>query len=118
VFGDISTGAHNDLSRATDIAKSMIKEYGMSSSLGQVYLAHDRRSQYLDLGLQEAGDYSELTSQAIDGEIRQIITGQYKVASDILKEKRDTLVKGARLLLEKEKIDRGEIEALMEATRA
>jgi len=118
VFGDISTGAHNDLSRATDIAKSMIKEYGMSSSLGQVYLAHDRRSQYLDLGLQEAGDYSELTSQAIDGEIRQIITGQYKVASDILKEKRDTLVKGARLLLEKEKIDRGEIEALMEEPRA
>ena len=118
VFGDISTGAHNDLSRATDIAKSMIKEYGMSSSLGQVYLAHDRRSQYLDLGLQEAGDYSELTSQAIDGEIRQIITGQYKIASDILKEKRDTLVKGARLLLEKEKIDRGEIEALMEEPRA
>ena len=118
VFGDISTGAHNDLSRATDIAKSMIKEYGMSSSLGQVYLAHDRRSQYLDLGLQEAGDYSELTSQAIDGEIRQIITGQYKIASDILKEKRDTLVKGARLLLEKEKIDRAEIEALMEEPRA
>lgn len=113
IFEDISTGAHNDLSRATDIAKSMIKEYGMSSNLGQVYLAHDRRSQFLDMGLQEHGDYSEFTSQAIDAEIQQIISNQYKVALNILKEKKELLTKGARLLLEKEKIDRDDIKALM-----
>jgi len=114
IFEDISTGAHNDLSRATDIAKSMIKEYGMSAHLGQVYLAHDRRSQFLDMGLQEHGDYSEFTSQAIDGEIQQIISSQYQVALDILNKKKDVLIKGARLLLEKEKIDQDDIKALMQ----
>jgi len=113
IFSDISTGAHNDLSRATDIAKSMVKEYGMSDSLGQVYLAHDRRSQFMDLGMENRGDYSESTAQAIDSEIQQIISSQYKVALDILKDRRDTLVKGAQLLLDKEKIDHDEIKALM-----
>jgi cell division protease FtsH len=113
IFSDISTGAHNDLSRATDIAKSMVKEYGMSESLGQVYLAHDRRSQFMDLGMENRGDYSEATAQAIDSEIQQIIFSQYKVAMDILKARRDTLVKGAGLLLDKEKIDHDEIKALM-----
>ncbi|HPS94689.1 MAG TPA: ATP-dependent zinc metalloprotease FtsH [Deltaproteobacteria bacterium] len=113
VFNDISTGAHNDLSRATDIAKSMVKEYGMSSSLGQVYLAHDKRSPYMDLGMQGGGDYSEATSQAIDHEIQQIISSQYTVALDILKGRKGVLDRGAKLLLDKEKIDHDEIEALM-----
>jgi cell division protease FtsH len=113
IFGDISTGAHNDLSRATDIAKSMIKEYGMSSSLGQVYLAHDKRSPFMDLGVQNTGDYSEATSQTIDSEIQHIISSQYKVALDILKEKKEVLAKGALLLLEKEKIDSEDLKALM-----
>jgi cell division protease FtsH len=114
IFSDISTGAHNDLSRATDIAKSMVKEYGMSDSLGQVYLAHDRRSQFMDLGMENRGDYSESTAQAIDSDIQQIISSQYKVALGILKARRDTLVKGAQLLLDKEKIDHDEIKALMQ----
>ncbi|MGO9145966.1 MAG: ATP-dependent zinc metalloprotease FtsH [Desulfomonilia bacterium] len=114
IFSDISTGAHNDLSRATDIAKSMVKEYGMSDSLGQVYLAHDRRSQFMDLGMDNRGDYSESTAQAIDKEIRQIIFAQYKVALDILKQRRDVLAKGASLLLDKEKIDHDEIKVLMQ----
>ncbi len=114
IFSDISTGAHNDLSRATDIAKSMVKQYGMSESLGQVYLAHDRRSQLMDFGMENRGDYSESTAQAIDSEIQQIIFSQYKVAMEILKARRETLVKGAQLLLEKEKIDHDEIKALME----
>ena len=74
VFGDISTGAHNDLSRATDIAKSMIKEYGMSDRLAQVYFSHEKRQQYLDLGVQETADYSNATAEAIDGEISAIIS--------------------------------------------
>ncbi len=82
VFGDISTGAHNDLARATDIAKSMIREYGMSASLGQVYLSQEKRSQFLDVGRREGGDYSEATAQMIDQEIRGIISEseEYKKA--------------------------------------
>jgi len=114
IFHDISTGAHNDLSRATDIAKSMVKEYGMSQALGQVYLSHDRRSQFLDLGQEQRADYSEATAQAIDQEVSGIISQQYQVALAILKDKRSVLERGAQVLLEKEKIDQDEIQALMQ----
>ena len=113
VFGDISTGAHNDLARATDIAKSMIREYGMSATLGQVYLSPEKRPQFLDMGMREGGDYSEATAEMIDREIREIIAGEYARTLDILKSRKDILVRGARLLLEKEKLDGEEIQALM-----
>jgi cell division protease FtsH len=114
VFGDISTGAHNDLARATDIAKSMIKEYGMSNTLGQVYFAREKRSLFLEAGLGEAGDYSEATAQEIDKEISVIISTEYAKALEILKSKQDMLHRGARLLLEKEKIEGAELQALLE----
>jgi cell division protease FtsH len=85
----------------------------MSVSLGQVYLSPEKRPQFLDLGMQQGGDYSEATAELIDREIREIITGEYNRALDILKAKKDALEKGARLLLEKEKIDGEEIRALM-----
>ena len=113
IFGDVSTGAHNDLARATDIAKSMIREYGMSSVLGQVYLAREKGTAFLDAGLPQRSDYSEQTSETIDAEIRKIITGQYERALKILREKQEVLEKGAALLLEKEKIGSEEITALM-----
>jgi len=118
IFGDVSTGAHNDISRATDIAKSMVREYGMSSTLGQVYLAHDKRSPYLDMGMPERGDYSEATSEEVDKEIKEIISAQYKVALSILESRRGVLLKGAKLLLEKEKIDHDEIAALMQQSES
>ncbi len=117
IFGDISTGAHNDLARATDIAKSMIREYGMSEKLGQVYLAGDKQPLFLGTGLREAGDYSEATSEIIDQEIRESIRREYDRALTILREKKDILIRGARLLLEKEKIDGEEIRALMASPR-
>ncbi len=80
VFGDISTGAHNDLSRATDIARSMVKEYGMSATLGQVYLASERRTRFLEAAPESGGDYSQATAELIDREINQIISQQYEVA--------------------------------------
>jgi cell division protease FtsH len=115
IFGDISTGAHNDLARATDITKSMIKEYGMSDRLGQVYFARERRQQFLDMGLQETGDYSNATAEAIDEEIKTIISTEYAKALEILRSKKDILQKGAELLLEKEKIEGTELKALMES---
>jgi len=112
IFGDISTGAHNDLSRATDIAKSMIKQYGMSDRLGQVYFSHEKRQQFLDLGVQETADYSNATAEAIDEEISAIITREYARAVEILKSRKSVLERGAQLLLEKEKIEGPELKAL------
>ena len=66
VFGDVSTGAHNDLSKATDIARSMVKEYGMSSKVGKVYFAREKRSPFLDMGMEGSGEYSDSTAELID----------------------------------------------------
>ena len=118
IFGDISTGAHNDLARATDIMKSMIREYGMSEKLGQVYLAGDKQPLFMGTGMREAGDYSEATSEIIDQEIRESIRREYDRALTILREKKDILIRGARLLLEKEKLDGEEIRALLASSPA
>lgn len=116
VFGDISTGAHNDLARATDIARSMVKEYGMSEKVGQVYFAKEKQPMFLNVpGMETRGDYSEATAQLIDQEVKEIINTQYDKAKGILKEKREALDKGAQLLLEKEKIEGQELKALMES---
>ena len=112
ISGDISTGAHNDLSRATDIARSMVKEYGMSK-IGQVYHASNRRAQFLNLMPESAGEYSEATAERIDIEINEIISAQYARALGILKDKRGALEKSVTVLLEKETIEGAELKALM-----
>jgi cell division protease FtsH len=112
VIGDISTGAHNDLSRATDIARSMVKEYGMSR-IGQVYYASNRRAQFLVPMPEAAGEYSEATAEAIDGEIKAIIGAQYERALEILKGRRSVLESSVSVLLEKETIEGAELKALM-----
>lgn len=115
VFGDVSTGAHNDLAKATDIARGMVTEYGMSERLGHVYMAPEKRAPFMDVPFQGKGEYSEETARLIDEEVRGIIEAQYEVAKGILQEKRDVLSKGAVLLLEKEKIEGEELKALMGA---
>jgi len=113
VFGDISTGAHNDLAKATDIARSMVKEYGMSATVGQVYFSREKRPLFLEIGMQGGGEYSEATAEMIDKEIKDIISVQYKRALDILGEKKESMDKAAEVLLEKEKIDGEELKALV-----
>ena len=115
IFDDISTGAHNDISRATDIARSMVKEYGMSRHLGQVYLAHQKQGQFLNPNLEGGGDYSEMTAHLIDKEIRQIIDEQYKEAIKILKSNREILDQAAAELLESEVIEGEALRKLSEA---
>jgi cell division protease FtsH len=115
VFEDISTGAHNDLARATDIARSMIKEYGMSPRLGQVYFAEEKQSRFLTGALMEKKDYSEATAEIIDSEVQKIVSGEYERALAILKEAGEALKEGAKLLLEKEKIEGSELKAVLEA---
>ncbi|MGB5615240.1 MAG: ATP-dependent zinc metalloprotease FtsH [Desulfobacterales bacterium] len=105
IFNDISTGAHNDLSRATDIARSMIKEYGMSNRLGKVYFAHKDQSRFLQPNREPGGEYSETTANMIDEEVRSIIDEQYAVALRILKQNQKILEETAETLLEKEVIN-------------
>ncbi len=114
MFGDISTGAHNDLAKATDIARSMVKEYGMSEKVGQVYYAREKRARFLDLGFEGSVEYSDATSEMIDQEVREIIHDQYARALQILQEKKNILEKAAILLLEREKIEGDELKAIME----
>ena len=106
IFGDISTGAHNDLARATDIARSMVKEYGMSAKVGHVYFAREKQSRFLNIpGYQGAVEYSEATAEMIDSEVREIIKQQYEMAHNLLDAKKPLLKKSAELLLEKETIE-------------
>jgi cell division protease FtsH len=113
VFNEISTGAHNDLAKATDIARSMIVEYGMSERLGQVYLKGEPASPFLQPGLHAPSEYSEETSRMIDEEVRKIIDEQYQVALDILNNKKDSLKKAVKVLLDKEKISGDELKEIM-----
>ena len=114
VFQDISTGAHNDLSKATDIARSMVMEYGMSEKVGQVYYTREKQSPFLGIAAEGTGQYSQATAELIDQEIGRIIGEQYDRALHILRDGKEILNKGAALLLEKEKIDGNELEALMD----
>jgi cell division protease FtsH len=113
VLDEISTGAHNDLARATDIARSMIVEYGMSETMGQVYLKGEPKAQFLQPGLFQRGDYSEETSRRIDEEVKKIIDEQYQVALSILKGHRDTIETAVKVLLEQEKITGDELKEIM-----
>ncbi|HOP36122.1 MAG TPA: ATP-dependent zinc metalloprotease FtsH, partial [Syntrophales bacterium] len=84
VFGDVSTGAHNDLARATDIARSMVKEYGMSTRLGQVYFSEEKKQAFLPSSFLEKQEYSDATAEIIDAEIQAIISGEFERAREIL----------------------------------
>jgi len=117
VFDDISTGAHNDLSRATDIARSMVKEYGMSPEIGQVYFARENRSKYLNLMPEGPEVYSEATAELIDREVRAIISSQYEVARELLRNQKILLKEAAAVLLEKESIEGRELADLMARMR-
>ena len=118
VFNDISTGAHNDLSRATDIARSMVREYGMSKRLGQVYFASKRQPAFLNPMPETTGDYSDETAKIIDEEVRRIIDDQYAVALAILTENRALLEKTAARLLVDEMIDGPALKELAKAVRS
>src|SRR5207245_11027777 len=84
-LGEISTGAQNDLQRATDIARAMVTEFGMSDALGAVHYAGNKsRTRFLDLPGMERGNYSEPTAEKIDSEIKRIVTEAHEKARAIL----------------------------------
>jgi cell division protease FtsH len=113
-FGEISTGAQNDLYRATDIARSMVREYGMSEKLGPLTFERERRPLFLETMMPpSAKDYSEATAQQIDQEVSSLVARAHKRAKEILEAKRDTLEKVARVLLDKEVLEGEELRRLL-----
>ncbi|HKY72041.1 MAG TPA: ATP-dependent zinc metalloprotease FtsH [Nitrospira sp.] len=114
IFGEASTGAQNDLVKATDIAKSMVKAYGMSEKVGMMTLERERQPQFIQMQpVQEKGDYSEATAREIDSEVRRIIDEQYERVKRLLEEKRHALQEGAKILLEREVIGGDELKAIV-----
>ncbi len=113
----MTTGAGNDLERATELARKMVCEWGMSEKLGP--LTYGKREEHIFLGKEIARhkDFSEKTAEEIDKEVRRIVTEAYEDAKKLLKENFDILENLAKRLLEKETLDATEIDRIIEETR-
>lgn len=113
VLDDISTGASNDIERATDLARSMVTRYGFSEKLGPIVYGHDNSEVFLGRDYSQGRNYSENVAGEIDGEIRELIDTGYENAKQILINHRDQLDKVAHYLMEHEKIDGEDFYKLM-----
>ena len=112
ILNDVSTGASNDIERATKIARSMVTQYGMSDRIGTITLGQGQEEVFLGRDLAHAKEYSEETAAVIDEETKRIVDTGYNRAKQILSENIDKLHKVAGVLLEKEKIEADEFEAI------
>ena len=112
VLGDISTGASNDIERATQIAKAMVTKYGMSERIGTITLGSDQDEVFIGRDWGQEKSYSEETAGVIDEEIKRIIDNAYESAKSILREHRDKLDRVADILVEKEKITGEEFDEI------
>jgi len=116
IFGEISTGAHNDLQRTTDIATSMVKEFGMSEKLGYVTFEKEKQPLFLPSSLFPTREYSEDTAKQIDEEVKKIVDETYLRVKEILTAKKDKLGELARLLLEKEVVEEADLKKILETS--
>ena len=112
ILDDISTGASNDIERATKIARAMVTKYGMSDRVGTITLGQNQEEVFLGRDFAQSKEYSEETAGIIDEEVKSIIDGAYQKAESILREHIDKLHSVAGVLLEKEKIDGDEFDAI------
>lgn len=113
VFHDATTGAHNDLDRATKLARQMVCEYGMSDRLGPLTLGQKQDQIFLGRDFATHPDYSQEIAYEIDKEIRHLVGGAYDKARQILEENRANLDKIAQMLVEKETLERKELQELL-----
>ena len=113
VLGDISTGASNDIERASKIARSMVTKYGMSDVVGAIMFGSGQEEVFLGRDFAQHKDVSEQTAAVIDAEVKNIIDTAYRKAVDILNENMNKLHDVANVLLEREKIDGEEFEEIM-----
>lgn len=112
ILDDISTGASNDIERATAISRAMVTKYGMSEKLGTITFGADQEEVFLGRDLAHAKEYSEETASIIDEEVKKIVDAGYERAINILSEHVDKLHAVAKVLLEKEKIDGEEFDRI------
>jgi cell division protease FtsH len=112
-FDDITTGAANDLQRASETARRMMTQYGMSENLGPLTFGHDPAQPFVGRDYGMGQEYSEETAQKIDAEIRRVIDEAHSAATRILMDHREDLDKVSNLLIERETIDREEFEAIL-----
>jgi cell division protease FtsH len=112
VFGDVSTGAQDDLQRATDTARHMVTQYGMSETLGLATF-EEARFAYLQVRSMEPKDYSEETSRMIDAEIRKLLSESHARVHETLLSRRDALDALAKMLCEREVVDRSALESII-----
>ena len=112
-FTDVTTGAANDLQRATETARRMVTQYGMSENLGPLTFGHDPAQPFVGRDFSAGQEYSEETARAIDAEIRRVIDEAYNAAGRVLQEHRGELDMMSNLLIERETIDKDEFEALL-----
>jgi cell division protease FtsH len=118
VFGDVSTGASDDLRRATDIARHMITRYGMSETLGLATFEEPRQALFLGVPSGEPKEYSERTAEAIDAEIQQMLNAAHARVRATLGAKRTTLEAVAKRLIQQEVVDRTALVQLITETEA
>ena len=114
IFGEISTGAANDLERATELVRAMVCEYGMSESIGPLTLGKRHGNPFLGRDIMEDRNYSEEMAISIDKEIRTIMDAAFERGKGILVENRQKMDSIVKVLLEKETLEREEFHALME----
>jgi cell division protease FtsH len=108
-----TTGAGNDIEKASDLARKMVCDYGMSDSLGPLNFGKKEEQIFLGREIAQHRDYSELTAQKIDEEVRNIVTGAHKKTSQLISDNLDTLHKMANALLEKETLDANDLDEIM-----
>ncbi|MBI3455241.1 MAG: ATP-dependent metallopeptidase FtsH/Yme1/Tma family protein [Candidatus Rokubacteria bacterium] len=118
VFGDVSTGAHDDLQRATDIARHMVTRYGMSEALGLATFEEPRQALFLPVPAGGPKEYSEETGRIIDTEIRNLMEAAHVRVRETLTAKRPVLEALAKLLIEKEVVTREALTGLLSAAEA
>ena len=114
VLDDISTGASNDIERASKIARSMVMKYGMSEKLGTITFGNDQEEVFLGRDINNIKNYSDEIAAVIDVEVKKIIDTGYNRAKKILEQNIDKLHNVAAVLLAKEKIEADEFEAIMQ----
>jgi cell division protease FtsH len=114
-LNEISTGAANDLDRATELARAMVCQYGMSSELGPVRLGKNHQHVFLGRSLGEERDYSEQTAREIDSEVRAIIESAHERAKSILIKNRAQLDLLAKELMEREILDSEDVDRILKA---
>ena len=114
IFGDVTTGASQDIKQATQLARSMVTQFGMSDKVGLINYGSDEDEVFIGRDLAHARNYGEQTAALIDSEVKRIIDESYGKAKELISAHMDVLHKCVELLLEKEKIGREEFEALFQ----